>query len=853
MASDEIKVQITADSSGLESGAKQATSAVDSLNTKLESIKDSAATGSAGLKEAGDAAGSFADSLSRMGEIAGAVFGGFELQSLVDKFKNFASEAIFGSAELGEKLTNMSEATGISTDKLQELRFAAQITGSSFDTLQRSMSELSLKMLELQSGSKDQAMTGALAALGMKPADLADANTALDNLAAAVLRVGISEQSIGAVSELLGGRGGARLIPILMQVGELKQKFHELGLELSPGQVDALNKAAESTHLLAAEWEHFKDILGVQAAPALSAIADNLLPAIGKAAQDALPYIERLGPAMLPGGAGWAIPTLMGSPSSSNGVVQTPLQAGIPSPHTSYKTAPQLQPMQPASKAAQQTALTDFIESQRLMVAQSADTAAARIAEEQNIHGYIVSHEADLAAAGIDVNRQLMASAIGLANARKAAEREYASEYLRSEKEIGAALNASAQAHDQQRAAQFGDIGDAGLQAHLTQRWEEDQTKLADLTAQSKAAAAEIASVLTPIATAFDQVIGGILQGTQTATEAFRKMGESILLEFASGGLHALFTGGSQNSMWSALFGVSGKGGGIAGMAGSALTGGGAPGLSGAAGAGAGSAASGGILGWLLGPQVATSMMSGLKSMTNGPGGLLGWLFGTAVTAIFGGAKQAQGGAAPGGQPATGTATGTAATAGGSAIGSITGSLVSSLSSALKPIETPLVGMLEHLGSISASAVTQVAQAIIQTGYQEAIAAYNAVEVILDTYMSANSFKVLGTGAAGGIIPSAAGGMVAGGGLGFGGSLNILHPNEMVLPEPISRTIQNMTRDGSSGGGEIHTHFHVSAMDGKSVSDFFVRNSDAIARSIHKAVRNQNPAMHAAMRMGGPR
>ena len=64
--------------------------------------------------------------------------------------------------------------------------------------------------------------------------------------------------------------------------------------------------------------------------------------------------------------------------------------------------------------------------------------------------------------------------------------------------------------------------------------------------------------------------------GTQTVTEAFRKMGESILLEFAKGGLHSLIGGASANSAWSSIFGVSGKGGGIAGMAGNALTGGGA-------------------------------------------------------------------------------------------------------------------------------------------------------------------------------------------------------------------------------------------------------------------------------------
>ena len=50
----------------------------------------------------------------------------------------------------------------------------------------------------------------------------------------------------------------------------------------------------------------------------------------------------------------------------------------------------------------------------------------------------------------------------------------------------------------------------------------------------------------------------------------------------------------------------------------------------------------------------------------------------------------------------------------------------------------------------------------------------------------------------GGVVPSAAGGMVTPSGV--GGMLAILHPNEMVLPSPISQAVQNMTMQG--GGGE---------------------------------------------------
>lgn len=59
-------------------------------------------------------------------------------------------------------------------------------------------------------------------------------------------------------------------------------------------------------------------------------------------------------------------------------------------------------------------------------------------------------------------------------------------------------------------------------------------------------------------------------------------------------------------------------------------------------------------------------------------------------------------------------------------------------------------------------------------------------------------FKIFGF-SGGGIVPSAAGGMVVPGG--GGGTLSILHPQEMVLPAPLSKGLQGMINRGDQGGG----------------------------------------------------
>ncbi len=75
----------------------------------------------------------------------------------------------------------------------------------------------------------------------------------------------------------------------------------------------------------------------------------------------------------------------------------------------------------------------------------------------------------------------------------------------------------------------------------------------------------------------------------------------------------------------------------------------------------------------------------------------------------------------------------------------------------------------------------------------------------------------------------------------------MVHANEMVLPSPISETIQRMTADGSGGGGETHLHFNISAMDGASVRDMLLNERGTIAEAFGRAVRDAHPAAAAIM------
>jgi hypothetical protein len=78
----------------------------------------------------------------------------------------------------------------------------------------------------------------------------------------------------------------------------------------------------------------------------------------------------------------------------------------------------------------------------------------------------------------------------------------------------------------------------------------------------------------------------------------------------------------------------------------------------------------------------------------------------------------------------------------------------------------------------------------------------HAAEVIYDTGAEAvHAAMSLFGFSGGGVVPSAAGGMVVGGGLRGGGMISILHPKEMVLPAHLSQGVQAMINHGNAGAG----------------------------------------------------
>src|SRR5665213_3004510 len=64
-------------------------------------------------------------------------------------------ETIGGTIELGVEIGHLSKQTGISTENLSVLKYAADTTGVSFELLQKGFKKLSTELAEYNGGSKE--------------------------------------------------------------------------------------------------------------------------------------------------------------------------------------------------------------------------------------------------------------------------------------------------------------------------------------------------------------------------------------------------------------------------------------------------------------------------------------------------------------------------------------------------------------------------------------------------------------------------------------------------------------------------------------------------------------------------
>lgn len=164
----------------------------------------------------------------------------------VDKLASFGKAAL----DLGGKLTDLSDQLGVSVEFLQEMKYAAETSGSSLDDMATALQNISVARSKALSGNSG--MTEAFEQLGISASEIKSAK--LEDLFAKMARSfenDANPQQLVAAFKELAGRGSDALIPAMASgLAIATEQAHQLGLVMTNEVVSALDEANDRVELM---------------------------------------------------------------------------------------------------------------------------------------------------------------------------------------------------------------------------------------------------------------------------------------------------------------------------------------------------------------------------------------------------------------------------------------------------------------------------------------------------------------------------------------------------------------------------------------------------------------------------
>lgn len=182
---------------------------------------------------------------------------------------------IVKSVSFGDKLDKMSKRTGVSVESLSALKYAADLSGASIDTVENSLRFMARAMDDASKGTGEAVET--FKKLGVSVTDvhgnLRPTVEVMKEAATKIAAMTNETERVAAATDIFGSRYGTQLLPLLMEGGEgienLMNKAKDLGIVMS---TEAAAKAAEFNDRL----DEMKASLGMVAIK----IGTSLLPVI---------------------------------------------------------------------------------------------------------------------------------------------------------------------------------------------------------------------------------------------------------------------------------------------------------------------------------------------------------------------------------------------------------------------------------------------------------------------------------------------------------------------------------------------------------------------------------------------
>lgn len=198
------------------------------------------------------------------------------------KAGEFFAEIVEGTMSSAVGFEHMAQKIGVAVEPLQQLDYAAKLSGVSTDALSIGLRKLSMSAYEASKGGKE----------------------AKDNFAALGVRATSSDGALRPVDELLGdlaekfhempdgtkktalamrvfGRSGAEMIPLLNKgrdgIGEMREEFVKLGGQLDEETVKKFGELHENTIRLSTAWDGVKRQIATGLLPTITKLTEQFL------------------------------------------------------------------------------------------------------------------------------------------------------------------------------------------------------------------------------------------------------------------------------------------------------------------------------------------------------------------------------------------------------------------------------------------------------------------------------------------------------------------------------------------------------------------------------------------------
>jgi hypothetical protein len=208
---------------------------------------------------------------------------GIGIREVIDGFKEMIASTMEAAVQIG----HLSQQTGISTQHLSVLRYAAQATGVDFDVLTRGFKKLAITTYDADAGNAKAAK--GFNQVGISIKDLRakgdDMYGVLTMLADKFEKLPDGMAKSDAAAKIFGARMGAEMIPVLNALGgqldELKGQAEAMGLVWDEAGIKKMEEMHKKTQELKGAFEGLGMALTTALAPAIDAAIPKLEQLLG--------------------------------------------------------------------------------------------------------------------------------------------------------------------------------------------------------------------------------------------------------------------------------------------------------------------------------------------------------------------------------------------------------------------------------------------------------------------------------------------------------------------------------------------------------------------------------------------